>query len=104
SVRKRRGVTRDPAARDAQFRYIASQKEKYIAAGLPIISVDTKKKELIGNFRNNGQAWCREGPEVSEHGFASEAPYLSFGNAPLIRSTVPNPRDTDLPIPTRSGR
>jgi hypothetical protein len=73
SVRKRRGVTRDPVARDKQFRYIASQKEKFTAAGLPIISVDTKKKELIGNFRNNGRAWCREAPEVSEHGFASEA-------------------------------
>jgi hypothetical protein len=73
SVRKRRGVTRDPAARDEQFRYIASQKEKYKAAGLPIISVDTKKKELIGNFRNSGRAWCKEAPEVSEHGFASEA-------------------------------
>jgi Rhodopirellula transposase DDE domain len=73
SVRKRRGVTRDPAARDAQFRYIASQKEKYLAAGLPIISVDTKKKELIGNFRGNGRAWCKEAPAVSEHGFASEA-------------------------------
>ena len=73
SVRKRRGATRDPAARDAQFLYIASQKQKYPAAGLPIISVDTKKKELIGNFRNNGRAWCKKAPEVSEHGFASEA-------------------------------
>ncbi len=56
-----------------QFQYIAAQKEKYAAAGLPIISVDTKKKELIGNFRNNGRAWCKESPEVSEHGFASQA-------------------------------
>ena len=65
-VRKRRGPTRDPAARDVQFQYIAAQKEKYAAAGLPIISVDAKKKELIGNFRNNGRAWCKEAPEVSE--------------------------------------
>jgi len=73
SIRKRRGVTRDPAARDEQFRYIASQRTAFAEARLPIISVDTKKKELIGNFRNNGRAWCREAPEVSEHGFASEA-------------------------------
>jgi transposase len=59
--------------RDAQFHYIAAQKEKYAAAGLPIISVDTKKKELIGNFRSQGRAWCKEAPEVSDHGFASEA-------------------------------
>lgn len=72
-VRKRRGASRDPAARDEQFRYIASQRTAFSKAGLPIISVDTKKKELIGNFRNNGRAWCKTAPEVSEHGFASEA-------------------------------
>lgn len=73
NVRKRRGVTRDPAARDEQFRYIACQRTAFSKARRPIISVDTKKKELIGNFRNNGRAWCKEAPEVSEHGFASEA-------------------------------
>jgi hypothetical protein len=73
SVRKRRGATRDPAARDEQFRYIASQRAAFTEARLPIISADTKKKELIGNFRNNGRAWCKRAPEVSEHGFASEA-------------------------------
>jgi DDE family transposase len=73
SVRKRRGVTRDAAARDEQFRYIAAQRAAFAESRLPIISVDTKKKELIGNFRNNGRAWCKEASEVSEHGFASEA-------------------------------
>jgi hypothetical protein len=58
--------------RDQQFRHIAAQKERFTAAGLPIISVDTKKKELIGNFKNNGRIWCQEAPEVSDHGFASE--------------------------------
>jgi transposase len=70
---KRKHSTPDCPGRDEQFRYIASQKEKYAVAGLPIISVDTKKKELIGNFRNHGRAWCKEAAEVSEHGFASEA-------------------------------
>jgi hypothetical protein len=73
SVRKRRGLCRDPAARDEQFRYIAAQRAAFSKVGRPIISVDTKKKELIGNFRNNGRAWCKEAPEVNEHGFASEA-------------------------------
>ena len=41
--------------RDEQFEYIASQKERFMAAGLPVISIDTKKKELIGEFRNNGR-------------------------------------------------
>jgi hypothetical protein len=70
---QRKQPRRDCSDREEQFRYIASQKEKYRSAGLPVISVDTKKKELIGNFRSNGRTWCREAPAVSEHGFASEA-------------------------------
>ena len=58
-VRKRRGISPDPARRDEQFRYIASQRREFCQAGLPIISVDTKKKELIGDFRNPGKTWCR---------------------------------------------
>jgi hypothetical protein len=89
SVRKRRGPTKDRAARDEQFPYIAAQKKKYAAAGLPVISVDTKKKELIGNFRNNGQAWCKKAPEVSEHGFASEAECVAtpYGVYDLTKNT-----------------
>jgi hypothetical protein len=55
--------------RDGQFRYIAVQKQRFIAASLPVISVDTKKKELIGPFRNNGKTWCRQAEEVNEHDF-----------------------------------
>jgi hypothetical protein len=73
AVRRRRGVCKDPAARDQQFRYIAAQRKSFIEAGLPVISVDTKKKELIGNFRNRGRVWCRVADEVDEHGFASAA-------------------------------
>jgi hypothetical protein len=70
--RKQGAVGRCPE-RDEQFRYIASQRQSFTAAGLPIASVDTKKKELIGNFRNGGQSWCREAPEVDEHDFPSQA-------------------------------
>ena len=59
--------------RDAQFKYIASQKQRYIAAGLPVISIDTKKKELIGEFRNNGRTWRRQAEEVNEHDFPGVA-------------------------------
>ena len=59
--------------RDAQFRYIESQKQAFIAAGEPIISVDTKNKELIGDFKNAGQAWRREAEAVNVHDFLSEA-------------------------------
>jgi len=43
--------------RDAQFQHIARQVAMYQTAGDPVISVDTKKKELIGDFKNSGQEW-----------------------------------------------
>jgi len=59
--------------RDAQFRHIESQRQAFMAAGEPIISVDTKNKELIGNFKNAGQAWRQEAEAVNVHDFLSEA-------------------------------
>ena len=57
--------------RDAQFRYINTQATAFLAANQPLISVDTKKKELVGNFKNNGREWRRQGaPElVNVHDF-----------------------------------
>jgi len=57
--------------RDAQFEYINTQAVAFLAANEPIISVDTKKKELVGNFKNNGREWHRKGsPElVNVHDF-----------------------------------
>ncbi len=43
--------------RDAQFRYIAAQVRRFQQQGQPAISVDTKKKELVGDFKNAGRAW-----------------------------------------------
>jgi hypothetical protein len=73
--------------RDEQFRYIASQRDAFSAAGWPIISVDTKKKELIGNFRNKGKKWCKKAEEVDEHDFpsAAECRAVPFGVYELIR-------------------
>ena len=51
--------------RDAQFRHIAAMAAEYQAAGDPVISVDTKKKELVGDFKNGGQEWHPKGkPEL----------------------------------------
>jgi len=57
--------------RDAQFQYINRQATAFLAAREPVISVDTKKKELVGNFKNNGRNWRRKGrPElVNIHDF-----------------------------------
>jgi Rhodopirellula transposase DDE domain len=49
------------ADRDAQFTHIARQTAQYQAAGDPVISVDTKKKELVGDFKNGGQEWQPKG-------------------------------------------
>jgi DDE family transposase len=59
--------------RNEQFEYIARQRHAFAAAGLPIISVDTKKKELIGNFKNAGQAWGQEAEAVNVHDFLNDA-------------------------------
>jgi hypothetical protein len=59
--------------RNDQFEYIATQRQAFAAAGLPIISVDTKKKELIGNFKNAGQAWGQEAEAVNVHDFLNDA-------------------------------
>ena len=57
--------------RDAQFQYINTQAKAFLAARQPVISVDTKKKELVGNFKNNGREWHPKGtPElVNVHDF-----------------------------------
>ena len=58
--------------RAAQFTYIGQQREAFAAKGAPVISVDTKKKELIGAFKNNGRAWSLQAEVVNVHDFKSE--------------------------------
>jgi hypothetical protein len=57
--------------RDAQFQYINDQAVIFLTAGDPVISVDTKKKELVGDFKNQGREWRPQGtPEpVQVHDF-----------------------------------
>jgi Rhodopirellula transposase DDE domain len=57
--------------RDAQFQYINTQAMEFLAENEPVISVDTKKKDLVGNFKNNGREWRPTGtPElVNVHDF-----------------------------------
>ena len=47
--------------RDAQFEHLNAQAEAYLAAGEPVISVDAKKKELVGDFKNPGREWSPQG-------------------------------------------
>jgi len=65
--------------RDAQFRYINRLAMEFIAAGDPVISVDTKKKELVGRFAQGGAEWHRTGEpvQVSTYDF----PHIADGKA-----------------------
>ena len=73
SNRKRLEGGADHPDRDRQFEYIQAQKAVFQAKGGPVLSVDTKKKELIGNFKNAGQTWNQKASEVNVHDFPSQA-------------------------------
>jgi hypothetical protein len=66
--RKRRAGTHNPE-RDRQFRYLTRMRRLYLARELPVISVDTKKKEWVGNFKNPGRCWRRQPRDVLDHDF-----------------------------------
>jgi hypothetical protein len=83
NVKSEEGATHPD--RDAQFRYIAEKAQEYLQAHAPVISVDTKKKELVGNYKNNGQTWLPKGRpiEVNVHDFpdpnlGKAVPYGAF--------------------------
>lgn len=61
--------------REAQFVYINEQVKKFLAKGLPVVSVDTKKKELIGQYKNGGREWRPKGQpeEVNVYDFINSA-------------------------------
>jgi hypothetical protein len=58
--------------RDIQFTYMAEEKKQFFKRGLPIISIDTKKKELIGFFKNPGRVWSQHPTPVNDHDFRSQ--------------------------------
>jgi hypothetical protein len=81
----------DHPDRDAQFRHINRQVQLALRQGQPVISVDTKKKELIGNFENKGRQWRRQGEveQVQDHDFPGpEVPRAyPYGIYDLARNT-----------------
>jgi len=70
--RKERSKRQDPD-RDRQMRYLARKRRTFLKAKKPVISVDCKKKELIGNFKNPGRTWRREARSVLATDFPSDA-------------------------------
>jgi len=68
-----------PPERDAQFRYINQQVKRHLARGEPVLSVDTKKKERVGNFKNAGKTWRRRGEPRQV--LVYDYPHLGIGTA-----------------------
>jgi hypothetical protein len=62
-----------PKNRDAQFVRIGDLRQEFATVGKPIISVDAKKRELVGEFKNPGKSWEQEAVEVNDHDYRSLA-------------------------------
>jgi hypothetical protein len=59
--------------REQQFGWLNHQRRQFARSGYPVISVDTKKKELVGQFKNPGRVWSRDPLLVQDHDFRSQA-------------------------------
>jgi hypothetical protein len=72
-VHRKAFATDSSPDRDQQFRYLSSLRTRFERQGLPMISVDSKKRELVGNLKNNGVKWARAPVRVKDHDFRSDA-------------------------------
>ena len=76
------GAKKTPEARahrNQQFEYINSVRRQFVEEGNPTISADTKKKEMVGDFKNNGASWRKKAFEVSDHDFRQYAEGIAIG-------------------------
>ncbi len=113
--------------RDGQFAYLNDQSVQHLAAGQPVISVDTKKKELVGLYKNDGQQWRPAGDpvRVNVHDFpdpdlgkanpygiydvapttagSRSAPTTTRPRSPWKRSAAGTPRSARPPTRTPNG-
>ena len=91
-VNRKQIATNSSPYRDQQFQHICSLRTRFQRQGLPIISVDSKKREMIGNFKNAGAKWDRSPVLVNDHDFRSDASGvgISYGiyDPPNNRGTV----------------
>ena len=80
---------REVEDRDAQFVKIGAARDACVEAGIPVISVDTKNKETVGNFRRDGQVYCTSSPKAYDHDFGtfSEGTIVPHGIYDIARNT-----------------
>jgi len=72
-VNHKKRSTASPKDRDRQFRLIKRRRNAFARSGDPVLSVDCKKKELVGNFKNAGVTWKQKANETLAHDFRSDA-------------------------------
>jgi len=91
-VNRKQIATCSSPYRDQQFQHICALRTRFQRQGLPIISVDSKKREMIGNFKNAGAKWDRSPVLVNDHDFLTDASGvgISYGiyDSPNNRGTV----------------
>lgn len=76
--------------RDTQFRYINTKVKYFSRRDIPVISVDTKKKELVGNFKNQGRRWLKKGEaemvNIYDFEYLSKGKAIPYGVYELLRN------------------
>ena len=102
-------ATHSSPDRDQQFDIIRGLRESFEATGNPTISVDTKKKELIGAFAHAGRVWTREPIATNDHDFRSDATAIAvpYGLYDVLANTgtvvVGTSSDTPAFAPSRAS-
>jgi Rhodopirellula transposase DDE domain len=71
------GTAATRSQRNRQFQYIEAMRQSFAKRRLPVISVDTKKKELVGCFRNAGAVWVKSATPTNDHDFRSQASHIA---------------------------
>jgi hypothetical protein len=91
-VNRKQIATNSSPYRDQQFQHICSLRTRFQRQVLPIVTVDIKKREMIGNFKNDGAKWDRSPVLVNDHDFLTDASGvgISYGiyDSPNNRGTV----------------
>ena len=84
--RKRYEGTAHPDRND-QFEHINTTADRFLQRGQPVISVDTKKKELVGNFKNGGREWQPKGSIGVPYAFTISRPTRAARRSPMVSRT-----------------
>ncbi len=74
--------------RDHQMHYVARQRARYARSNRPVISVDAKKRELVGNFKNTGRTWRQSALNVLEKDYPTDADGIAIPYG--IYDVIPN--------------